>query len=216
MERPVNPIHLDGLIANRLVRRDLPADTHLDLIKTRILELPLARMEVGGDWVWAASTIAFEWTAPPSQAFATLAIRAHEIAPIQASGIMTNRAPDTKIDTARGQYKAGTYARDRQWAARAMAFCIGDEEQIRDLMTGLDQIGPRRRLGAGVVTGVEVVQDERALDLWRRRSLPVGADGPGRLAEGAYRLPPYDPANRTVVRTYPLEYAETIAASKAA
>ena len=205
MERPADPIHLDSLIAHLLVKRDLPPRSAVPLIHAKILELPLERRQAGSDWVWAASTIAFEWITPPSQAFATLGIRAGDIAPIQRSGFISGRAPNTKIDTARGEFKAATYARDRQWASRGVAFCIGDEEEIRDLIGNLDQIGPRRRLGAGRVTNVVVSHDERAQNHWAKRTLPSDYCGPGRLAEGAYRLPLFEPENRKVVLLNPLE-----------
>lgn len=207
MERPADPIHFDGLIAHLLVKRDLPADATIDRIRTTILALPLERRETGGDWTWAASTIAFEWTSPPMHGFATLAIRAAEISRFQETGAFTNRKPETKIDTSKSTFKAGVWARERQWAARAVAFCIGDEEEVRDLLSRLEQIGPRRRLGAGMVTGTRVVVDGRAHDLWSRRSLPLH-DGLGRLAEGSYRLPAFDVANRTIVRTRPLEWRD--------
>src|SRR5690606_6525986 len=100
--RPARPIHLDSLIAHQLVQRDLGSDAEVARIREKIGALPLERAEIGGDWVWMASSIAFAWETPPSQHFAARAVRAPKIAEWQLQGIFTNRNEASQIDTARG------------------------------------------------------------------------------------------------------------------
>lgn len=197
--RPVRPIHLDSLIAHQLVQRDLPPDVDIPTIREKIASLPLGRAEIGGDWVWMASSVAFEWLTPPAQHFAVRAVRAPAIAEWQLKGIFTNRKEDSAIDTARGTFKASTYAHEVQWARRAVAYCVGDKDKIVDLLSRIENIGTRRRLGSGQVTSIEVIDDPQAEKLWQRRYLPAGA-ADGRLVEGAYRLPLFDRTHQTIVR----------------
>lgn len=197
--RPARPIHLDSLIAHQLVRRDLPPDADIPSIRQRIDNLPLQRADIGGDWVWMASSLAFEWTTPPTQEFAVRAVRAPIIAEFQLAGLFTNRRPETKIDTSRGTFKAATYAHEMQWAKKAIAFCLGDENEISDLLQRIESIGARRRLGGGQVRRISITEDPSALDLWSRRYLPAGAEC-GKLVEGAYRLPLFDRSHQTMIR----------------
>ena len=211
VERPARPIHLDSLIANLMVTRDIPHETDVATIRAHIDRLPLARTEIGGDWVWQASSVAFDWTTPPMQEFATRAIRPEAIADVLNTGMITNFRPDTKIDTARGQLKSATYAHEFQWARAAVAYCVGDQAEIEDLLDGMESIGARRRLGNGRVSAVRVVPDERATVLWKRRYLPQHADE-GRMVEGAYRLPLFDRTHQRIVRDNHLEWDGAIAA----
>lgn len=211
VERPARPIHLDSLIANLMVRRDMPHETDVATIREHIAHLPLGRADVGGDWVWKASSVAFDWTTPPMQEFATRAIRPEAIAEVLKTGVISNFGVDTKIDTARGMLKSATYAHEFQWARGAVAYCIGDRVQLEDLLDGLESIGARRRLGNGQVSAVRVLEDDRATELWQRRYLPQGAEA-GRMVEGAYRLPLFDRTHQRIVRDNHLEWDGAMAA----
>lgn len=211
VERPARPIHLDSLIANLLVTRDIPHETDVATIRSHIERLPLERADIGGDWVWKASSVAFDWTTPPMQEFATRAIRPAAVAEVVKSGMLTNFGIDTKIDTARGQLKSATYAHEFQWARAAVAYCIGDQAEIEGLLQGMQSIGARRRLGNGQVSAVRVIDDERATALWSRRYLPQDADA-GRMVEGAYRLPLFDRTHQRIVRDNHLEWEGAVAA----
>lgn len=210
VSRPAFPIHLDSLIANRLVQKTLPFEADVPTMRAAIEDLPLERREIGGDWVWTASTIAFDWAAPPQNNLATKAVRAQEIAPFIGARMLSNFRPDTKIDTGRGAFKSSLYTYETQWALKASAFCIGDKVRIAELLEGLDQIGTKRRLGFGKVIDLEIFEDDRANDLWMFRNLPAEANV-GRLAEGAYRLPLFEPKHQGVIRHNPLEYAQVAA-----
>jgi len=211
VERPTRPIHLDSLIANLMVTRDMPHETDVATIRAHIETLPLGRVDIGGDWVWQASTLAFDWTTPPMQEFATRAIRPDAIADTLKTGLITNFGVDTAIDTARGQLKSATYAHEFQWARGAVAYCIGDRETLTDLLSGLESVGARRRLGNGRVSALRVVEDARAASLWMRRYLPQGASV-GRMVEGAYRLPLFDRTHQRIVRDNHLEWDRAMAA----
>lgn len=203
--RPARPIHLDSLIAHQIVQRDLPPNADIPAIRQKIEELPLERRDVGGDWVWAASSVAFEWRTPPSQNFATRSVRAPTIAEWQMQGIFTNRREESAIDTSRGTFKAAVYAHELQWAPRAVAYCIGDKDEITDLLANLESIGARRRLGGGQIANLEVVEDPVAKDLWPHRYLPMDAAA-GIPVEGAYRLPLFDRSHQTIVRDNSLTF----------
>ena len=211
IERPARPIHLDSLIANLLVRDEIPHETDVATIRERIADLPLERADVGGDWVWKASTLAFDWSSQPMQEFATRAIRPQAVAEVLKTGLITNYGIDTKIDTARGQLKSATYAHEIQWARAAVAYCVGDRVRLTDLLSGLESVGARRRLGNGRVREVRIVEDVRAADLWMRRYLPQDAEV-GTMVEGAYRLPLFDRSHQTIVRDNHLRWQGAVAA----
>lgn len=202
--RPARPIHLDSLIAHELVQRDLPIDADIPSIRSKIEQLPLERGDIGGDWVWKASTLAFEWMTPPAQRFAIRAANADAIMEWQQKGLFNNRRADSSVDTSRGVFKSAIYAHEIQWARQAVAYCIGDEDEVTALVSEIENIGARRRLGGGRVARITVTPDEQANELWMRRYLPNGAPE-GRLVEGAYRLPLFDRTHQTVVRDNSLE-----------
>lgn len=197
--RPARPIHLDSLIAHQLVQRDLPPNVEIAAIRDAINKLPLERLDIGGDWVWAASTLAFAWDTPPQQHLATRSFRGPAIAEVQLAGLFSNRKSSAPVDTTRGIFKTALYTHETQWARRAVAFCIGDKAEITDLLGRIEHIGARRRLGGGRVVSVDIVEDEAAHELAKRRYLPAAASE-GRMVEGAYRLPLFDRAHQTIVR----------------
>lgn len=211
VERPARPIHLDSLIANLMVTTEIPRETDVATIRAHIERLPLGRADVGGDWVWQASSVAFDWTTPPMQEFATRAIRPEAVAGVLKTGMISNFGVDTKIDVARGQLKSATYAHEFQWARSGVAYCIGDRARLEELLDGLESIGARRRLGNGQVSAVRVVPDAAAASLWKRRYLPQGAVE-GRMVEGAYRLPLFDRTHQRIVRDNHLEWDGAVAA----
>lgn len=209
VERPARPIHLDSLLASQVIRRDMPMETDIQKIRTRIEDLPLEREDIGGDWVWKASTLAFEWTSQPMQEFATRAIRPEAIANTLKTGLINNFAINTRIDTAKGSLKSAVYTHETQWARSAVAYCVGDLDEIERLLQGLDSIGARRRLGNGRIKAVEVHEDMRAHNLWSHRYLPAEAKA-GRLVEGAYRLPLFERTHQRVVRDNQLEWRDAV------
>lgn len=211
VERPARPIHFDSLVANLMVGRDMPGETDVATIRGHIERLPLERAIVGDDWVWKASSVAFDWTSQPMQEFATRAIRPQAVAEVVKTGLINNFGIDTKIDVARGMLKSATYAHEFQWARMAVAYCVGDRDEIGDLLRDLHSIGARRRLGHGRIRAVRVVEDAAASTLWMRRYLPAGADV-GVPVEGAYRLPLFDRAHQRVVRDNQLQWDGAMAA----
>lgn len=202
--RSHHPIHLDSLIAHELIRTRYGLSPTGAQIEDALLDLPLERRTIGGDWVWAASTIAFEWKGPPVQLAGTRALRAPEIQ--KHIDVIAKAKRTHTIDTTRGKWKADQYAASLQQASAARAYLVGDRMKIEPLLKGISTLGARRRHGTCVVSNVALIDDEAAANQCMRRYLPAASNIAGRKREGAYRLPMFDHRNQTIVIDNQLEY----------
>lgn len=203
--RSPHPIHLDAMIASHLIRSQFGLAPTQEQADHALANLPLEKREIGDTWVWAASSIAFEWTGPASQVTGIRAFRAPDIA--KHCDVIRGKRGDAGIDTGKSQWKSEQYANPIQQASRARAYAIGDLEAIRTLLEGMTSIGAQRRHNPANVIGVTVEPDPAALDLWVRRYLPFAADIKAPCREGAYRLPMFERGNQTVVKDNHLEFA---------
>lgn len=182
-----HPLHLDSLIASQMVlaQSSPPNETQLaQLLDT----LPFERAHFGEEWVWKASAVQFVWEGLPTHESWTMPVSNADLYQQIENGIVNMRGT-SKIDTARGEFKAGMGLHESRWAKSARAWAIGDKKILERLLGTLHQIGTKRRLGAGRIRSLTVNEDPEASTLWANRYLPVSAKQ-GIPVEGTFR-PPY-------------------------
>lgn len=194
------PPVLDGLLLAGVAQvacRDLPAGI-MALEEADALPLPLARVEAGGDWWWAASQATLHGAEAMSYAHRRHAGHIAEL--LQGvRNIDSGAGPDKSL-------RVPLYSRvemtEVSWT------CIGDPEAIALALTYIDGIGARRTHGWGWIRRWEVADDPGGPDLdayatdVRLRHLPV--DALKQLPRGRVRQtfvptrPPYHQVGRAV------------------
>lgn len=211
------PRLLDGLLAHCAVEDALTfCDDENDQRPLRELgdELPLQRVEGCAEKVWKASAfmpvgrITDDCSVDHFSVTGHTQIRklirrsdVHEIARLTGLGFIPARGfdPDKpkhgaiQLDTARGLLKesAITYALKHVHAIEA--WCIGEQDHIEALLTHVEFLGAKRRLGHGKVQSIEVVEDERANRLWELRPLPMDAKTSSAAPACLDRIPAFLP-----------------------
>lgn len=232
MEVPAMPIHLDSLVAYARYQRALEMREH-GSIRTIILDLPFNKKVHENAWVWQASALMFDvvsnaglrhWTRKTvipdhyARALTDGAIeRGRKTTGIMADARVKNQAAlcnkeggtrffSQKIDTLRGDMKSELQAYPVQVASKAVAFCVGDPDELEMLLDPemgiLTHIGKRARLGHGKVVGLSITADDTALTLWKKRILPWPEDG--YLGLDANVVPPYwDASGRVAAWAHP-------------
>jgi CRISPR type IV-associated protein Csf3 len=168
---PARPIMLDALLAfgavqqsYRAGRRDYSAQE----------ELPLARSEkadASTDWVWKASALHITYRADPIGQQYSRPFQLHEW--VSHRGTAWEPTSRDGIDGGSGSMKAYLLRTEVAWVSRCMAWCVGDRASVVSLLTELDGVGSKTRLGWGRLRGIRVVEDEAASTLWQRRVLPA-------------------------------------------
>ncbi|MBK6616300.1 type IV CRISPR-associated protein Csf3 [Ottowia sp.] len=194
------PLLLDGLLAWAVVDNELSMATDVNdtrLVSSLATGLPLETAVVGGHEVWCASA----WM-PVGRVGPTCEIDPNSYSGISqqriltrksdlvdfsaavASGLVRIRTIDKDkigpnayvLDTSRGLFKNYHLSYTLKSVDALEAWCIGDPHLIEEYLRDIEFVGPKRRLGHGMVTSIEVVPDERAVDLWRLRPLPERSD----------------------------------------
>jgi CRISPR type IV-associated protein Csf3 len=213
------PIHLDSLVAYARYQRALEAKES-GAIRDVILDLPLVKETRDNAWVWKASALVFEGVASAGMRHWTrkTVIPDHYAMELASGGIergrkFTGSAEEAavknlkaisnkdgspsyfaqKIDTVRGDMKNDLQAYPVFVASKAVAFCIGDADELEMLLDPemglLTHLGKRSRLGHGRITGVSITPDNAALEMWKHRILPWQEKG--YLGMEANVVPPY-------------------------
>jgi CRISPR type IV-associated protein Csf3 len=176
---PEYPIHLDALIARMAVERaafDLSAQE----------ALPLARHETGNGWVWKASWVEFSGI---TQRWLSESIRRYDAwgrARDHARGVLDRFK---KLNPGTGPDKAYQFFTPMMAASEAHAYCVGDIQAVSELLQNLKYLGKLHRLGYGRITAVEILEDERAMEFWRYRTMPESV--PGYVLVWSCLRPPY-------------------------
>ncbi len=214
MTRPDHPIHLDSLIAHQLVKTTLLLGASVAEMRAATADLPLQKMIVGEDWIWAASTLAFNWSSAPFQDVGIRNFRSCHIA--KYVDVLSGVKFTSKIETDRGIQKTEQYAVSMQYADTAVAYGIGDIAKIQSLLEGIETLGARRRHATMAVLSVKVIEDNRGHDLWQKRYLPPSNRLNEVLMQGAYRLPLFDVEHRTIIDNNQLVFDDHFELQKAA
>lgn len=200
---------LDGLIAWARVEEAIAAGVAVPECYEVQHDLPLAKYEVGGQWVFKASAFQYEWS---GERFESHRIKRQHVGDYAGSwmrgAIASSRKGRIRVDTGSGATKAGLYPVAKRQCDVARAWCIGDPAGVERLMRGVVTFGKGRNRGAGLVVSIDVVRDERALQLWDRRPMPMqgSAEHASRYALGAHPLhPPYWDTRNAEVCLLPLK-----------
>lgn len=60
-----------------------------------------------------------------------------------------------------------------RWYKKAVAWGVGDIEQVREIANKIHHLGRKVRLGYGAVTKLTIIEDETAHVHWKKRALPA-------------------------------------------
>ena len=188
-----HPIHLDALLtyaaSQELIEQgaDNPwEECHEFLNET------LDKTE-GENWVWKASKLLMTPLATPQF---TPMIRKCDpdayydemysednpdgiwVSRFLKGGVMSPANPlKFKINTSSGQRKSYYWLAAHQWVDKVEAYCVGDKEQIEDLLRKhIKFIGKMGRNGFGRIKEITVTPSENT-EAWRMRVLPLEEDG---------------------------------------
>ncbi len=178
------PLHLDGVLA--WARASQAADDGIPFQEV-IHDLPLAREERDGQWVWKASMIRVDRDAPTSHVVfrrQTDFVALHDMARETKAVTFRSRKPK-----AAGSYKNWQQQAPLVQARTAVAWCIGDRDGIHALLDRVDHLGKLARLGYGRVNGFRIEIDSEAEWRWQCRMLPWEHEGYVRTVGNA--RPPY-------------------------
>ncbi|MCM3609534.1 hypothetical protein M4D49_29090 [Cupriavidus pauculus] len=208
------PIHLDDLVAFAKTRMELRMAGYGEeglgsSIRDLARVLPLEREERPEGRVWKASALvpADNIQVTHGMRFWTKKTDPFDYASRFDQGHLAIRTKREnmkpyalKIDTQRGLLKNGFKFFTVKHVPVLQAWCVGDEEALRELLdpacgSPLMWIGARGRSGLGRISAFEMVRDEAAFDLWQRRTLPWAYEGATEL-ELATEPPYWEPANR--------------------
>lgn len=207
---PALPLHLDAVLAYCVTQRgleDIEEAPSVQALRALADDLPLARHEQEGSWVWKASAIVPAVAVVNDSGFYTQ--RRDE--GVYAAGVGSGQIQhgryrpgstlepyQLKIDTARGVYRnlLGFYPTQRAFDSGLLtlqAWCIGYRDLIDELLNDdrrPTHLGARRRAGLGRITSVAVEPDSSATEQWtlRVKPWPLRADD---VAIQAACNPPY-------------------------
>jgi len=163
------PLHFDSLLAWAAAMR---AEDDLYPIQDAIDDLPLQKDVRDSGWVWKASHLEFKHllcTQPMvyyrAQDPELIADEKREI-----GGVDYGRK--RVIDPNKGSNKRCVIYASMRYVSEAEAWCIGDKDAIKDLLSDIDNLGKLARLDYGRVLSVSVNEDKRAFEFWKRRTLP--------------------------------------------
>ncbi len=144
--------------------------------------LPLEKAGENADWVWKASRLIFT---PMASRILVNQQRKSDPAAVHNDfdeGLWRPKGKEwktpPKINTQSGQNRAYQIYTATQWMEKAVAWCVGDKDEIEKLLSQLPYIGKQGRNGWGLVESFTVEECPEANEGWKLRVLPsdiVGA-----------------------------------------
>lgn len=210
------PIHLDALIAYVVTAKALASGGNESSHKVRALAdlLPLERETRDGKTVWQASALIPDsvsgsgirmWTRKTDPYDYTARLLNGQI---KTKSKMENLKPYAlKIDTQRGILKNAFQFYPVKMVNRLVAWCIGDIDELEDMLQPesgwLTHIGPRNRVGHGLVKQVSIEPDHLALEKWKMRVMPWQESPDYQIIQAAYQPPYWAPENRAAAYCHP-------------
>lgn len=218
---PPYPLHLDALLAYRVTKDTLhyledEGQPSVDALRALADDLPFARHEQDGEWVWKASAIMPVGKVANSSRFYTQRRdKADYVMRVVHGHVLHGRykpgAPMTpyqfQIDTLRGVHRnllgyypiQHGYTRDgKDFCVELEAWCVGQRDVIEDYLTdgGITHLGSRRRAGHGRIESVTVEEDAAALENWKLRVRPWAMREDDAPIQAAWRAPYWANENR--------------------
>lgn len=207
---PPYPLHLDAVLAYAVTQRDLlDIEENPTVEALRLLgeQLPLAKFELEGEWVWQASAIVPEsFVMNDSRFFTQRRDKADYAEAVRDGSVQHGRhrhyAPMTpyqyQIDTQRGVHRnlLGFYPVQRPMDGSAclklVAWCVGDKDLIEDILQSdrcPTHLGARRRSGHGRIESVTVEELIEAKEGWKLRVRPWPFSENDAPVQAAWRAP---------------------------
>ena len=176
------PVFLDGLLAYAAVLEAKEKNDENAWAKSE--ELPLAKAGDGADWVFKASRLVFTPLANREIVNMQRKSSPEMFYDDYNSGLWghpklkegAHRNPPT-INTMSGQFRAYQYYVSTQWMDNAVAWCVGNKEEIERLLATLSHVGKMGRNGFGLIESITVEHEPDAETKWALRVLPVGIAG---------------------------------------
>lgn len=215
MQRSGYPIHLDALIAYAQTQAALGGmdaeHTPQGMLRDLANDLPLAKADKEGQWVWKASALipvaygdksSRMWTRKTNtEGFAQLAIAEMLQIGVKTQNALNEGKPYAGvIDTARGLLKNMFQFYSVEEVHQLNAWCIGDIDLLENLLAPesgwIAHVGKRTRVGHGRVKSLKIEEDEEALEKWKLRVLPWLEPGYEPI-QAAFRPPYWAVENRS-------------------
>lgn len=200
----VQGIHLDGVLAWAALQRLLEDEGTMGVLDQSAqlkelydqagAELPLQRYCPGEEdsSVWCASMFFPIGPSVSRRAFFTSKTPVMDMLCKTDQGLLAADG-GSRVDTLRGWAKAGLWWQEVLHVGGLQAWCLGDPQQIQDLLSDVRGLGSKTRLGYGSVLVDDqerplwrVVEDPRALSRWKLRNMP---EPPADDVPGVVRLP---------------------------
>ena len=188
---PAHGLHLDGLLAWSLVTQAIAVRTGAVDYDSIISDLPLDKHDCG---VWCASMFTPVGWLGQERRYMTAKTPVESMVRYIRDG-----AVDTKggagIDTERGQAKNGQLFITLEHVQGLRAWCIGDADAVKDLLSRIDSVGVKSRIGFGTLRPFEdgslwrVTPSAEAAEGWKRRNAPVQLVKESHQAVGSWRAP---------------------------
>lgn len=226
---PAFGLHLDGLLGWALVeqyRREAVASHETSEIHKEaddepqidyasiLAQLPLQRDEMTG--AWCASQFAAVGWAAQERRYLTAKTPVESMCRWINAGRVEAKG-GSKIDTVRGIAKNGQAFFTIEHAAGLRAWCVGDPEEIVQLLNGyVHAVGVKTRIGLGaLIEGDDgslwsVVEDDEAHKMWRHRSMPAKVIDDSYPAIGSWQ-PPYWRGSDLIWRPKPMRIPALVA-----
>lgn len=172
---PTMPIHLDDLVAAAAVIRakEQSGGASIQDYDAIIDRLPIEQYFADDDWVYKASVITFSqvhgaFMRPYSKRIneTNFALRCEE---------GTLKSGLSAINHGSGPLKASVGMTPTVAKAVGIAYCIGDEKEVTELLGFLSNVGKRHNRGHGKILSLSVSKDKDAQNsgAWARRHLPM-------------------------------------------
>lgn len=186
---PGDPIHLDALVAKgRYNEAEQAGYSPVEAIAAS-KDLPFRKQ----DGVWCASQLFFQ-----SRATTELQPRIRRINPHET----TDAIKRNEVNPGRRSVTQTNQGRDRNFlittiirhCSSAVAWCVGERDDIEYMLSLLPWIGKLGREGYGVVRSISIDDDPKAESLWTMRNLPASFDRsefPNHYLSSGHTSPPY-------------------------
>lgn len=200
----VHGVHLDGVLARVALQRLLVDEGAMGVLDESAqlkelydqagAELPLQRHcpDESSSSVWCASMFFPIGSSVSRRVFFTAKTPAMDMLCKIDQGLLSP-AGGARIDTLRGWSKAGLWWQEVRHVAGLQAWCLGDPEQLQDLLSDVRALGSKTRLGfGGVLVDAQerplwrVMEDPQAASRWKLRNLPAPPEDD---VPGVVRLP---------------------------
>lgn len=197
---PAMPIHLDALLAYAATEDVLAAGAQekdkVRYLADPVLEKVLKKHFQDGEWVYMASALVPEGYGESSLRLWTRKTDPYDYSDRLEEQVASRmRFPPSnpyamRVNTGSGLMKNHFNAYPLREVNKLVAWCIGDQEEIHDMLEAhIRFVGSWRRAGHGQVKSISVLEDQAAVDKWKMRVLPWQEEGA--LPLSAAVRPPY-------------------------